>query len=228
MAVGVAHSEKTPQLNAAKATEWLSSIYGSLKGVTAPSIARVEKKLGRPLPSALRTLYLKTGASRALHQAHNRLISPAQLKVVGSHLVFYEENQEVVMWGIHVDHLGEVDPKVEQGQPHDDGHIEWHSEFKSVSEFMCAQGAWQAVQGGLPWVGSLADGSEQLDALLRSLGAQSLDTEGLRAWSVPGGIFVHAGKAYLGLATHTRSDFERASAQLGINGWDFATAADED
>lgn len=211
-----------------KAIQFLEAVYGPFgrgAGVPAKEIAGAEKRLERKLPAALTAYYRQTGRVKALHASFNRLVAPGRLEFAGDHLVFYEENQEVVVWAIASAALEKDDPPVDQGQ-FDRKKKRWsfYPEFKSVSEFACAQGAWQAVQGGLPFVGVRDD-----HKAAPRLGAPALETSGMTAWLLPGGVVLKAGPRYLGLATRDKTRFLAASSKLGLQteDWDWATLQDE-
>jgi hypothetical protein len=214
-----------------EAIAWLEQIYGPFgptDGFWEEELAFAEVRLGLKLPSALRTLYLRTGRSAPLHQVHNQLRPPERIAVESEHLVFYEENQSVVVWGIPRAQLERADPPVRQAPVHHDRALEFFDEFTSVSEAARALGAWQAVQGGLPYVGVLDD-AERAGTCAQRLGAPALTTVGLRAWLVPSGVATLADDSLLGLATRSAADFQSASAALGLDvqDWDYATLRDE-
>ncbi|MFI5300991.1 MAG: hypothetical protein ACHREM_23155 [Polyangiales bacterium] len=219
------------------AVRFLESIYGPFNasaGVPEADVRAAERRLGICLPAALATLYRRTGAAAAVHAAHNTLVPLAKLGFADDRLVFYEENQGVVAWGVPRARMSDEDPPVEQGQP-GGGEGEWtfYPEFASVSDFARAQGAWNAVQGGLACVGVWAqpDSPTRIDsgAITSQLGPAEFMTDGMRAWLVVGGVLVDAGGGYIGLATRAAEQFEAASARLGIviDSWDYATIRDE-
>lgn len=229
------------------AFRFLEVIYGPFgadDSVSASEVLAAEARLGVKLPAALVALYRRTGRATSLHESHNRLVTLEQVDFAGDHLVFYEENQDVVVWGIERSRLADDDPPVDQGQPTAAPNVgTFYPEFASVSEFARAQGAWQAVQGGLPYVGALTSPamrarSSEAQALAAnaaparafrdSLGEPALETAGMLAWLVDGGVFVDA-RGYLGLATREASQFEAACVGLGIEveDWDYATLTDE-
>ena len=217
------------------ALAFVEAVFGRLEpgdAVEESAMVSAEARLGVKLPHALRMLYRASGASQALHHAHNQLLAPAKVDFAANHLVFYEENQGVVVWGIARDRLAEMDPPVEQGQL-DSRTGEWtfYPEFGSVSEFVAAQCAWQAVQGGLAYVGSKVHGDasdEPVSVFEAGLGTAILVTASMRAWLVDGGVATKAGEM-LGLATREPRQFEAASLRLGIaiDDWDYATISDE-
>lgn len=142
--------------------------------------------------------------------------------------MFYEENQSVVAWGIRLTALEHANPPVRQAPLHPDEALEFFDEFDSVSEAARAFGAWQAVQGGLPYVGVL-DAPEHAGTCAQRLSAPNLTTVGLRAWLVQGGVATLAGDSLLGLATRSPADFHCATTALGLDvqNWDYATLRDE-
>lgn len=115
-------------------------------GYSLIALKKAEARLGIRLPRALRDYYLLIGRHR-LNQAHNRLLAPTELLVGSRHLVFLEENQGVVSWGVAAD-TNDDDPAVLQAQDAASGP--WFTEKARCSQFMCAMFCWQAVGGGLP------------------------------------------------------------------------------
>jgi hypothetical protein len=215
---------------------FLEAIFGAFDaegGVPVGEIEAAEKRLGCALPRALRLLYSRTGRVKSLHTVHNTLVAIGEVDFASDHLIFYEENQAVVVWAIARSRLLEEDPPVDQGQL-TDGDWTFYSEFGSVSEFASAQGAWQAVQGGLPFVGQVQQPADarRVDsvAMTRAYGPPSLVTEGMSAWLVDGGVAIDAGDGFIGLATRGAAEFLSASALLGLElvAWDHATLRDDE
>ena len=71
--------------------------------VPEKEIAAAEARLNIRLPGVLREFYLRAGAHKEVNRSHNRLIAPNELEMQNGKLVFYEENQRVVLWGIDVE-----------------------------------------------------------------------------------------------------------------------------
>lgn len=208
--------------------------FGAAHAIEEAALLATEGRLKVALPAALRTLYRVTGAALHLHHAHNQLTEVDRVDFAGDHLVFYEENQAVVVWGIARGKLQEEDPPVDQGQ-FDAERNAWtfYPEFRSVSQFAAAQGAWQAVQGGLRYVG-VKEFDEEAAAnarvsLSRQMGTPSLETATMRAGLVDGGVAVDAVGALIGLATREPPQFSSACERMGIpiEAWDYATLRDE-
>jgi hypothetical protein len=81
-------------------------------GYEESEVAAAEARLGFRLPPALRKLYLRAGRRDDIHRAKNHLIAPEELSVEQGALVVYEENQNLVLWGVRVSDLGRDDPPV--------------------------------------------------------------------------------------------------------------------
>jgi hypothetical protein len=97
------------------AIETLAKPVTAEDGVPAGEIVAGENRLDIRLPSALREYYLIAGQLERLNCAHNRLYSPRDWFVDAGKLVFIEENQLVVFWGIPIGKDSDDDPPVLQG-----------------------------------------------------------------------------------------------------------------
>jgi hypothetical protein len=211
---------------------FVEAIFGPLEpeaGLPLDEITAAEARLGLSLPQGLRELYRRTGRMSSLHAAHNTLVPPEELELADGHLTFYWENQGVVAWAVARTRLAEADPPVEQGQPPHGGTESWafYPEFTSFSEFVRSQSAWQAVQGGLPFVG-VKSAFAPPGSLTVALGAPALHGIGLLAWLVDAGVVVDTGDGFVGLATRSAEAFRAASARIGIEvaRWDYSTLED--
>jgi hypothetical protein len=103
-------------------------------------LRRAEERLRLPLPPAIREFYGLAGAARET-RAHNRLFHPEDLVVEGNHLVFMEENQAVVHWGIPLSQKRRADPEVWQRV--DEDGARWYSEEMAFATFILKNLAWQ-------------------------------------------------------------------------------------
>ncbi|HEX4610862.1 MAG TPA: hypothetical protein VH092_21915 [Urbifossiella sp.] len=118
-------------------TGWAGSAHGySLRAVEA-----AEGRLGFGIPEALRDYYLSVGR-HALNRVHNRLWPPDALEVSRGRLVFLEENQSVVYWGVPR-RTTAADPMVSQTMDLDDGG--WAADAR-CSRFLPAMLCWYAVR----------------------------------------------------------------------------------
>jgi hypothetical protein len=121
-------------------------------GVTEKQIAAAEKRLGVRVPAALREFYLVAGKERRFNHCHNRLLGPERWAVDRGRLMFMEENQSVLWWGVPVGKRAAADPMVAQGL--NDEPITWQSISMKCSAFLIANLCWHAVCGGLPHCGN--------------------------------------------------------------------------
>src|SRR5215831_2100784 len=108
----------------------------SKDGVPPDQVAARERKLGLRLPTALRDYYVVAGRERSLNNAHNRLIPLKDLEVHAGKLVFMEENQWVVVWGVAASSKSGVDPAVYQWPIEDGEPSGWFLEHRKVSAFL--------------------------------------------------------------------------------------------
>ena len=116
-------------------------------GLSEIELARVEARLGIKLPATLRTFYLLVGNNKVITRAHNRFMRPRSLSMYNNALVFLEQNQKVMFWGILRDDLIIYDPAVHQGNPEE---TEWYPDGDFLSAFLLGIVGWQAANG-MPW-----------------------------------------------------------------------------
>jgi hypothetical protein len=111
-------------------------------------IENAEKRLGIKIPLSLKEYYLLSGREKRINQFHNRLRPPEKWFVDGDNLVFMEENQWVVYWGVPVAKAETKDSGVFQGVNFRDKGIDWHSEHESCATFLNVMAIWHASYGG--------------------------------------------------------------------------------
>ncbi|OWK38064.1 hypothetical protein FRUB_07184 [Fimbriiglobus ruber] len=129
----------------------LAAITGrtsSTHGYPLRMVEAAEARLGFAIPEALRDYYLSVGRHE-LNRVHNRLWSPGDLEVSHGRLVFLEENQCVIYWGVRR-RTTSADPVVFQTMDLDDG--EWVAEVR-CSLFLPAMLCWYAASGSMPHMG---------------------------------------------------------------------------
>jgi len=124
---------------------------GPADGYGEPEVAAAETRLGLRLPRVLRELYLLAGRRNDIHRPKNHLIPPEDLSVEQGVLVVYEENLNVVLWGVRVEDLGADDPPVVRA--YNDVSLAWEADHETLSGFLVTMLYWQAVNGGLPFSG---------------------------------------------------------------------------
>lgn len=103
-------------------------------GLSDTQISEAEKNLGFQLPASLRDYYRIAGNLSELNKPHNVLFDIAELFVDNDFLIFMEENQAVVYWGIKITDLAIPDPEV--WQQVNSTPSEWYSEEMTFSEFI--------------------------------------------------------------------------------------------
>ena len=155
----------------------------SKDGFPLDQIAAREKKLGLRLPTALRAYYLVAGRERSLNTAHNRLIPLKDLEAHAGKLVFMEENQWVVVWGVAASSKSAVDPAVYQGPIQDGEPSGWFLEHRKLSAFLVFMLHLQAAFGGGMPCGSSAPAPETLTAVLDKGWLFAGEVNGMRVYS---------------------------------------------
>jgi hypothetical protein len=125
--------------------QYLGRPWSPRDGVEVDRLSHAERRLGHPLPAVLHALYGTVGALEELCLVHNRLLSPDELVLAEDHLIFMEENQGVVSWGVRAADLQRADP--EAWQRNNARPIAWFSEEKTVSNLFASMLAWYAEIG---------------------------------------------------------------------------------
>lgn len=129
-------------------------------GMPAKLLAAAEKRLRVRIPRALRDYCLVAGRERRFNTCHHRLLAPADWMVDRQHLIFMEENQRVVLWGVSIRNPDTKDPPVSQGVVAEPIH--WARECRRCSDFLRRMLLYQAVSGGMPFSG-IGDAPEKSD-----------------------------------------------------------------
>ncbi|MHC5538950.1 SMI1/KNR4 family protein, partial [Singulisphaera rosea] len=154
-------------------SERLESTFATLARPLTPgdgepeaNIAGAEDRLGLKLPPALRAYYRLAGRFDQFNRAHNRLLRPEEWTVDGGKLVFLEENQCVVFWGVEASRSPDDDPPVYQGPNDLEQPTEWYLEHGTCSEFLLVTLHLQAVWGGYESTGGSDVTPEALERFL--------------------------------------------------------------
>ena len=98
------------------------------------------------LPAATQDYYLVAGQERRFNGCHNRLLSPQEWSVDKQYLLFMEENQSVLWWGVSLRNRKSADPPVYQGM--NDEPMTWCREHRKCSVFLTVMLHYHAVSGG--------------------------------------------------------------------------------
>jgi hypothetical protein len=136
--------------------EWLGREWSHSDGKRIPE--------GLELPLSLRSIYQVFGSVAAFTTAHNLLLPPEELRYQDDYVVFYAENQEVVLWGFCLQDVNLADPMVYQGQETKTGW-EWYGENLPISQWVRIMTLWQLVNGGYEF-GANAMAIEHVDSIL--------------------------------------------------------------
>jgi hypothetical protein len=180
------------------------------RGFPVRAVGAAEARLGVSLPGALRDYYLSVGR-HPINRAHNRLWPPDELEVSGGRVVFMEENQCVVFWGVPARGKA-ADPVVYQTGDLEDG--DWYAEVR-CSRFLAVTLCWQAVGGGLP-AGGIAESVTR--AARRALrGWRPVGRAGgLSAFARAGRVACVGGDGQLYVGARSRRDLRALEAELGV------------
>jgi len=119
-------------------------------GFSETEITELEERLNIKLPEKLRNYYLTLGRHENLNYSHNRLLKPD--KEIGfsddGYLIFYEENQAVVYWGIKEEDLKLDNPPV-WGNCGTSESPDWHIQASSTDNFFLLMAIYNGTLGGL-------------------------------------------------------------------------------
>ncbi|MCE9528478.1 MAG: hypothetical protein K8R36_20740 [Planctomycetales bacterium] len=115
----------------------------------ASVISKAEKRLGIKVCPALRDYYLVAGRERRFNQCHNHLLPPTEWRLEKKLLLFLEENQWVVFWGVPIANPQTKDPPVYTAV--NDEPLVWHREHTRTSGFLAHMLHYHAVSGGMPF-----------------------------------------------------------------------------
>jgi len=115
------------------------------EGVSDEELALAAKTVGCALPSSLRAYYRCAGEADVLNTFHNEILPAQDWYLNEGHLVFMEENQGVVSWGLKV---GAVDDPLVWQRNNTSGA--WYSEEKSLLVFLEDLFGWYAQGADFP------------------------------------------------------------------------------
>jgi hypothetical protein len=199
-------------------------------GVPEPEVSEAERRLGLRLPRVLRELYLRAGRRDDINRPFNRLVAPGALSVHGGVLAYYEENQGVVVWGVRLEDAVQDDPPVVVSA--NESEASWEPDHEHLSGFLTTMLYWQAVNGGLPYVGVAAIDETEISAV-RSywphVDLMGVFWEHMLVFHRLGQVVCVTGRApelQLHAGGRTRDDFLAIQERLGLY-WDYSTLEGE-
>ena len=199
-------------------------------GIPETRLIRAEKRLGFRLPGVLREFYWIAGKRDDLNCTFDQLLLPEELEVRDGRLVFFEENQKVVVWGLELGGAAGDDPMVYEAEPAEP--LAWEATRGRLSDFLRMMAYWQGVNGGMPYSGIVVTNQTALEEALRLWPPVPLACQ---AWTemrllcrdgqalcvledAEGGLELFA-------AGRTKKDFLAIEKSLGLD-WDYCTLDD--
>ncbi|MDJ1480162.1 hypothetical protein QNI16_06680 [Cytophagaceae bacterium YF14B1] len=206
------------------------------KGYDDLTLSQTEKRLTYSLPLVLKQYYSQLGLYSELNTVFNQLVSPEQLNLRDSdYLIFYEENQGVVLWAIASSELSLDDPPVYGS--YDNGNT-WVLDASSLSNFFVSMAYLQAVMGGLPYTSNTMQPDKNEIRLVKEYIANWHEIKGKNHWYNQ--IFTRDGKQVFFIMTDAESqwqgiflacqqeeEFEQILDTLLID-WSYISDEDED
>jgi hypothetical protein len=116
-------------------------------GCDEATLQAAEARLGIRFPLTLRNFCLAWGHRRDLTRKVHPLLPPDELQFRDDALVFWAENQAVVLWGIRHEHLEEAAPPVVEAWNLDEG-LEWTPSHVRLLDFLDDLTYEHALSGG--------------------------------------------------------------------------------
>jgi hypothetical protein len=185
-------------------------------GEPEADISHNEAHLGLTLSSVLREYYRLAGRYDRFNRAHHRFRRPGEWSVDGGKLVFLEENQCVMIWGVEAGTSPEDDPPVYQAPTVRGRLTEWYLEHDCCSEFLLVMLHLQAVWGGYEHLGGSEVPPAAVEEFLKGWTLVGQINE-LRAYSREGGAacaIEDEGSSQLYVGGRTERDFEEMVDEL--------------
>jgi len=144
--MSVRYTSKSSGTKACKGfvVRYLGRAWSASDGLPEKEVKKAEARLGVPLPKSLRSFYLSVGAVADLCSIHNVIFRPKDLEIEDDYLLFMDENQSVVTWGIKRVDLKKTDPEVWQ---RNNSSEPWYAETKGVIELLASMFDWYKELG---------------------------------------------------------------------------------
>lgn len=120
-------------------------------GFSEADLLAMEEAIDIKLPTVLHEYYLVLGTEDSINRSHNRLLKPNEIYFSNDwYLIFFEENQGVVEWGIKQDDFLLGDPPVwgDYDITHKSDRIQ---ETKTLSDFLLLMSIYNGTLGGLKY-----------------------------------------------------------------------------
>jgi hypothetical protein len=152
--------------------------------VQESEIKSAEARLNTRIPDALRVFYRAAGRATDFTQAHDQFLLPDAWSIEGEYLVFAEENQAVVLYGIRISKSPVTDPPVFMST--NATPFRWYKVCESVSEFISVYMLWHGTDGGAMRCGGEALATRGTAVRLRRNWSYVGEVNRMRAYSQSG------------------------------------------
>lgn len=159
---------------------------GKDDGISEDDLANAQDKIKTSIPPSLRDYYIVAGKEKKLNTAFQRLIPPENWEIHRGKVVFMEEHQWVVFWGVGIEDKQAIDPNVFQCARVKRELREWKDLKNTCTQFLVFMLHQQTAYGGaMPHSASAAVPAETVSLLDKkwTFGGEVI---GMRAYRKPG------------------------------------------
>ena len=188
---------------------------GQTSAIAVSTIDRAADSLSIILPVALRDFYAVAGREKRFNQCHNRILAPKDWRLSKNRLIFMEENQWVVWWGVSIGNPRNEDPPVFQAV-NDDDDLQWHQENRRCSVFVAVMLHYQAVSGGFKHYGN-SPKPDNLKRLLKDGWRFFGTVNRLAAYSRQNQVVCIEPDMGVAAAAKTQKDLRTIETELGLS-----------
>jgi hypothetical protein len=108
-------------------------------GFKDDQIIKAENRLGITFSKSLREFYSTIGNVEELTKIHNKILRPESVYIEDGYLIFMEENQGVVSWGIKIEENSLPDPIIWQ---RNNTEFTWYSEELNMVKLLESMFNW--------------------------------------------------------------------------------------
>lgn len=150
-------------------------------GFSEAEMFHLEKRLNFAFPKVLREYYLTLGKNKKLNNSFNQLLKPkSEINFsTDRHLIFYEENQGVVCWGIKEQDLQLDDPSVYGNYDPANATQEWFADSPTTEFFLLSMAFWNAVLGGLKFNANSSSATDLAETTIEKVEANWTELKGI-------------------------------------------------
>ena len=193
-------------------------------GYTGVVLDQAQKRMGATIPVSLRRWYATAG--RHVSQASGTvLLAPQAWGLVNGKIVFSVDQDSGVSWMVAP---GDKSPVFAHYHGLEEAPV---AEFDDVGDFLPFMCAWQALEGGLPFVGVSLPGTSELSVPMDvSSVVESIDCTVVRlpagdVVAQRGSVLLAGADGYRGLAAADEEIFARVSRSFSLDrsAWSYST-----